>query len=200
MNREGPLLETLTRRLAGCPAEFLALPRVGETGNIHVDAVVADLLRDLGGEGLPAAATRHFQSRNRKADRARLSLALLACWLLHDEWFVGRPGFADPALRLLSQGLSELAATTAIGNFVADPDRREELARLCLRELGLRPRSVKQVARKAFKQHWPKVTMGSAVALAEVVKFPRVKLGGIAMTQFILRQKLFDYLGMFYAR
>ena len=78
MNREGPLLETLTRRLAGCPAEFLALPRVGETGNIHVDAVVADLLRDLGGEGLPAAEARHFQSRNRKADRARLSLVLLA--------------------------------------------------------------------------------------------------------------------------
>lgn len=139
MNTEGPSLEVLTRRLAECPPEFLALPRVGETGAVHVDAVVSDLLRDLGGEGLSPEAARVFRSRNRKADRARLSLALLAGWLLHDEWFVGRPRFADPALRLLSQGLSELAATTATANFVADPDRREELARLCLRELGLRP-------------------------------------------------------------
>ena len=139
MNREGPPLEGLTRRLAECPPEFLALPRVGETGAIHVDAVVSDLLRELGGEGLTAAAARQFQSRNRKADRARLSLALLACWLLHDPWFIGRAGFAEPALALLVGGLTELAATTAASQFVADADRREELVRVCLRELGLRP-------------------------------------------------------------
>jgi len=139
MNREGPPLENLTRRLAECPAEFLALPSFWERGAVHVDAVVSDLLRDLGGAGLTAETARVFRSRNRKADRARLSLALLGCWLLHDEWFIGRPGFAEPALQLLSQGLSELAETTAAANFVADPDRREELARLCLRELGLRP-------------------------------------------------------------
>jgi hypothetical protein len=139
MNREGPPLETLTRRLAECPPEFLALPRVGETGLIHVDAVVSDLLRELGGAGLSPEAARSFQSRNRKADRARLSVALLACWLLHDPWFSERPGFAQPALRLLGQGLAELAATTAAGNFVSDPDRREELVRVCLRDLGLRP-------------------------------------------------------------
>jgi hypothetical protein len=139
MHTEGPSLELLTRRLAECPPEFLALPRVGETGAVHVDAVVSDLLRDLGGESLSPDAARQFRSRNRKADRARLSLALLACWLLHDEWFVGRPRFAEAALRLLSQGLTELAATAAAANFISDPDRREELVRLCLRELGLRP-------------------------------------------------------------
>src|SRR5258708_7044667 len=95
MKREGPPLETLTRRLAECPPEFLALPRVGETGAIHVDAVVADLLRELGGEGLSPEAARQFQSRNRKADRARLSVVLLAGWLLYDEWFRGQPGLAE---------------------------------------------------------------------------------------------------------
>ncbi len=139
MNREGPPLEALTRRLAECPPEFLALPRVGETGLIHVDAVVSDLLRELGGEGLSVEAARQFQSRNRKADRARLSLALLACWLLHDPWFLDRPGFAKPTLALLAGGLTELATTTAAAQFVADPDRREELVRVCLRELALRP-------------------------------------------------------------
>lgn len=139
MNREGPPLEALTRRLTECPPEFLALPRVGETGLIHVDAVVSDLLRELGGEGLSAEAARQFQSRNRKADRARLSLALLACWVLDDPWFHGRDGLAKAVLALLGRGLAELAATTAAPKFVTDPDRREELVRLCLRELDLRP-------------------------------------------------------------
>jgi hypothetical protein len=139
MQREGPPLETLTRRLAECPPEFLALPRVGETGQVHVDAVIADLLRDLGGPGLSPEAARQFQSRNRKADRARLSVALLAAWLLHDAWFRDYPGLGGPVLKLLAEGLGELAATTAAANFVSDPDRREELARVCLSGLGLRP-------------------------------------------------------------
>ena len=139
VKREGPPLETLTRRLAECPPEFLALPCVGETGTIHVDAVVSDLLRELGGQGLAPEAARHFQSRNRKADRARLSVVLLAAWLLHDEWFRGQPGLAEPALRLLRDCLGTLAATTVAAKFVTDPDRREELARVCLGELGLRP-------------------------------------------------------------
>jgi|SRR5579859_1720403 len=139
MKREGPALETLTRRMAECPPEFLALPRVGETGAIHVDAVVSDLLRTLGGAGLSPEAARRFQSRNRKADRARLSVALLACWLLDDDWFRGQLDLAEPVLKLLRDGLVELAATTAAARFVSDPDRREELARVCLSELGLRP-------------------------------------------------------------
>jgi len=139
MPREGPPLETLTRRLAECPPEFLALPRVGETGAIHVDAVVSDLLRELGGAGLSPEAARRFQSRNRKADRARLSVVLLAAWLLHDAWFRAQPALAEPVLELVRNGLTELAATTAAARFVADPDRREELARVCLSALGLRP-------------------------------------------------------------
>src|SRR5258708_14613375 len=134
MRREGPPLETLTRRLAECPPEFLALPRVGETGAIHVDAVVSDLLRELGGASLSPEAARPFQSRNRKADRARLSIVLLAGWLLHDDWFRSQPNLADPVLRLLRDGLAELAATTAAARFVSYPDRREELARVCLTE------------------------------------------------------------------
>ncbi|HKZ68457.1 MAG TPA: hypothetical protein VJ020_00155, partial [Anaerolineales bacterium] len=43
------------------------------------------------------------------------------------------------ALALLSTGLDELASITTANKFVSDPDRREELARLCLRGLGLRP-------------------------------------------------------------
>ena len=55
---EGPLLETLTRRLAECPADFLAEPRDSSgKGAVYVAAVVYDLIRDLGGAPLTKAAT-----------------------------------------------------------------------------------------------------------------------------------------------
>ena len=54
MESEGPALEGLLRRLAECPAEFLAEPRIGRSGQIEVAAVVSDLLRDLGGDPLSA--------------------------------------------------------------------------------------------------------------------------------------------------
>jgi hypothetical protein len=44
MKEEGPLLETLTRRLSECPADFLAEPRIGARGRVHVGAVISDLL------------------------------------------------------------------------------------------------------------------------------------------------------------
>jgi hypothetical protein len=137
MDSEGPLLETLTRRLAECPADFLAEPRIGKAGTVHVDAVVSDLVRDLGGG--PLAQAEVFRSKDAKKDRNRLQLVLIACWLLHDEWFRKQQGFAVQAASFLSEALTELAPLVPAPHFVADPDRREELARLCLSHLGLRP-------------------------------------------------------------
>ena len=39
----------------------------------------------------------------------------------------------------MAEGLQSLAALVTPNEFVADPDRREELVRLCLAQLGLRP-------------------------------------------------------------
>jgi len=139
MNDEGPLLETLTRRLTECPADFLAEPRIGKAGAVHVDAVVSDLLRDLGGASLTPEQAAVFQSKDARKDRNRLSLTLIACWLLHDEWFRDQKRFAAQVHSFLSEGLTELAGLIPAPRFVSDPDRREELARLCLRQLGLRP-------------------------------------------------------------
>jgi hypothetical protein len=139
MNAEGPFLETLTRRLAECPAEFLAEPRIGLAGAVHVAAVVSDLLRDLGGEPLTSAQAATFQSRNAKQGRNRLRLVLVACWLLHDPWFQEQKRFAELAHQFLIAGLPELAAVVPAASCVADPDRREELARTCLGALDLRP-------------------------------------------------------------
>jgi hypothetical protein len=136
--QEGPPLESLTRRLAECPAEFLAEPRIGTKGEVRVAAVVADLLIDLGGR-LPPDRAAEFDSHNARRDRNRLRVSLVACWMLHDPWFREQKRFGEPALDFLAGDLAELAGLIEAPRFVTDPDRREELARSCLKSLGLRP-------------------------------------------------------------
>jgi len=139
MNAEGPPLESLTRRLAECPPEFLDEPRIGKKGRVSVAAVVGDLLVELGGGPLAPSQADAFEPGEGNKDRNRLRLILIACWMLHDSWFRERRAFAHSALRLLSTGLNESAELTPASKFIADSDRREELARLCLGALGLRP-------------------------------------------------------------
>jgi len=129
MNAEGPQLEGLTRRLAETPAEFLAAP-----GVVRVAAVVNDLLVDLGGGPLTRTQAEVFEGSD-----PHLALVLIGCWLLHDEWFVRQGRFARAALQLLSEGLKPLAALVPAGQFVADTDRREELVRYALNQVGVRP-------------------------------------------------------------
>jgi hypothetical protein len=67
-------------------------------------------------------------------------LLSIVCWLLDDPWFLQRPNLADCVRRLLaSEQLSRLAALVKPELFVSDPDRREELTRVCLDLLHLRP-------------------------------------------------------------
>lgn len=142
MQEEGPQLETLTRRLSECPADFMMEPRTIEgIGQVEVAAVVYDLLRDLGGRPLTKKEADTFKVSNPKSkdERNHLRLVLIASWLLHDIWFRSRGRFADQAFELLTNGLKEVAKLVDPPKFVSDPDRREELARLCLKGLGLRP-------------------------------------------------------------
>ncbi len=167
MQHEGPSVEALTRRLAECPADFLAAPRMGGTGTVEVAAVVSDLLRDLGGAPLADWQTAPFVTRKAKTDRNRLSVVLVACWLLHDAWFRGAAEYAAAAGALLAGGLHEAAAATPADKFVTDPDRREELARLCLRDLGLRP------AGESVAEAQDRLTMLSAAERQRVVAAAR---------------------------
>jgi hypothetical protein len=138
MNLEGPQLEVLTRRLTETPTEFLAEPRVGTLGAVHVDAVVADLLRSLGGR--PSAADlKSFTGTDARRDRNRLSTTLLLTWLMADEWFRGAKLSADDVLEVLFGVGCELGAETTSQNFVTDAERREEMVRLMLARLGFRP-------------------------------------------------------------
>ncbi|OAI48264.1 hypothetical protein AYO44_07480 [Planctomycetaceae bacterium SCGC AG-212-F19] len=139
MNDEGPPLESLTRRLVECPADFLAEPLIGSAGVIHVAAVVADLTRDLGGPPLTEEQAAPFQPSDRRKHRNRLQCVLVGCWLLHDSWFRSRQSFAGAAQRFFVEDVNDLAGLFPASQLVTDPDRREEFVRLALKSLGLRP-------------------------------------------------------------
>lgn len=140
MKHEGPTLESLTRRLSEVPVDFLAEPgghAIG-AGRVSVVAVAADLLRihgcmpPLGRLGALTDSGRNHQQ-----------VALLVCWLLADEFFLGEgrnaASDADRLAGLLTDSAAELAEHTASRKFVDDVERREELARFALARLDLRP-------------------------------------------------------------
>ncbi|TCS35628.1 hypothetical protein EDC30_11097 [Paucimonas lemoignei] len=138
MNQIGPDLEVLTHRLAETPREFLGEPRIGSSGAIHVAALINDVLK-MNGTKTSYAVLARFQSRDAKTDRNRLALAMIAAWLLADDWFVKTRIAQTELLKVLDDAVAELASATPAHQFVNDPDRREELARVALARLDYRP-------------------------------------------------------------
>ena len=160
MQNEGPILESLTRRLAETPEDFLAEPRVAQRGRVQTAAVVGDLIRLLGGDvgaehlkpfvGRSTPPTRTSElpdyaeadppaSAEARLERNRFAVTLILCWLLSDDWFRQIKPETGNLLRLLDAEAAQLAAQVAARKFVVDPDRREELARVALARLGFRP-------------------------------------------------------------
>jgi hypothetical protein len=170
MTEEGPILETLTRRLTECPAEFQAEPLDSRgKGSIDIAALVFDLIRDLG--GTPPAPVRllSFKTKGKpsQSERNRLQLIAIACWLFHDPWFLFKRRFGEPVLLTLEKKLDLIAATVHADKFISDPDRREELARACLMNLGLRP------AGESEEQAADRLTTLDSVERARVIKETR---------------------------
>lgn len=73
-------------------------------------------------------------------DRAWLRCVLIASWLLSDDWFLKQENIAVGVRALLTTEIREMSRSTQAPKLVSDPDRREELARLCLKALDCRPR------------------------------------------------------------
>ena len=139
MKTEGPLLETLTRRLSETPPEFLLEPRIGKQGAVNVAAAVNDTLVALGHSALSQNDAKIFAGADAKQDRNRLQVTLIACWLLYDEWFRAHNADTERALSFLQNDVRAMSAVTNAQKFVNDPDRREELARVALNAFDLRP-------------------------------------------------------------
>lgn len=153
MTREGPSLERLMRRLSETPADFQGKPtdNLGR-GDVVTGAVVSDLLCWLGGYPLSMAYADMVFTYTRADDAVtinHLRAVLVASWLLFDEWFASdvkglaikgsTKGYADSALEFLRVGLLPHSALTNASSYINDPEGREELSRLVLRALDLRP-------------------------------------------------------------
>lgn len=136
MEREGPLLEVLVHRIADVPADFLDEPRAQRTANVHVQGVVFDLYRLLGLEPEDSDVALYAPAA---VPVAALSVRLLLCWVLCDDWFQGAKLERQAVQGLLVDAASKLAEHTRAAQFVSDPERREEIARVALARLGYRP-------------------------------------------------------------
>ena len=138
MSGVGPSIASLTRRLQDTPGDFLAEPDINGQGVVVVPAVVSDLFVAYGAPMLDVTSAATFHPFDSDVNRNWLRCVLISCWLLHDPRFVAaRP--VDGAWSFLSSGLGELSLAVHSSQFVADDDRREELARRCVRALGLVP-------------------------------------------------------------
>lgn len=128
----------LVHRLAACPDDFLAAPRVGTSGTVVVAAVVGDTVRGLGTE-LSAdwiASLRPPATDDHGTNWLRCTL--VSCWLATDPELAGALR-GKQFLAFLAGDLHRLAALVRADQLVADVDRREELARLLLRAANAVP-------------------------------------------------------------
>ena len=138
MQKEGPPLQQLLHRITATPPDFMAEPRIGNKGEVHTVAVVRDLLAAKG-HVVDISKLSALAGRDVKADRNRLSIALLMSWLLADPALTVRGEHLADVLALLNDDAKRLAAYTNARQLFEDLERREELARLTLSKLGLRP-------------------------------------------------------------
>ncbi len=139
---EGPDIRVLTRHLADCPEIFLEEPiQPSGQGTVNVAAVVSDLLVKMGQQKLTpteAKAYRYPSKKSVRKHRNRLRMTLLTTWLYSCPDL--KLPEAGPRLRQwLPDGLNQLANLISAEEMVSDPDRREELARICLQAIELRP-------------------------------------------------------------
>ncbi len=139
MKSEGPLLQYLMRRIAEMPPDLLAELASDAAPGIEAGAVTGDVLRGL---GLLNPDRRWLESlRPAKLDKTSrniIRVTLVGGWLLADPWFQGRANPAQAQVWLVTV-VRDLAAVTTADALVKDDDRREELARLCLKALEFRP-------------------------------------------------------------
>ncbi len=150
MTIPGPKLDALLHRLLSTPGDVQLEPRAegkaGTSGVVHVDALVSDTLRWLGGPPLTEEEARGLRNGLNPQQMGMLRLVMLACWVLHDPVFRGQKALATPARALLLDGLRGLAGVVRPELCVSDPDRREELVRLILARLDLHPAGEKELA------------------------------------------------------
>jgi hypothetical protein len=130
-------LQDLNRRIVETPEDFLRSPRNANSGDLVIEALVYDLLAM---HGAAAGDVDINAFRFTAADHNVAGITAVMCWLMADPAFIAARQSTIKALaELLRSVPAELSAHCTAKTLVADADRREELARLTLARLGLRP-------------------------------------------------------------
>jgi hypothetical protein len=133
-----PAVATLVHRLSDCPDDFLGSPRVAGRGTVAVAAVVGDTMT-LFDADLPANWCASLAPDRADAMMENwLRCCLVACWIVSDAAVLPLIS-PDQFLGFLAGDLHQLAGLVRAELLVEDPDRREELARLVLRAVGVVP-------------------------------------------------------------
>ncbi len=133
-----PPIERLVRRLSECPDDFLAPPAIGGRGVVSVAAVVGDTLRAAGSELPGDWVARLSPDQADTSSENWIRACLVSCWLVTDDALRPLVPGAE-LLHFLSDDLHRMAALVRAEVMVSDPDRREELARILLRSIGVPP-------------------------------------------------------------
>lgn len=143
MRSEGPSLAAMSHRLAECPEDFLSICN-DASGSSGVSALLTDFFRRYD-DANPMQSQDPFiakliSTKFTANHQRHLGLLSLAIWLLYDPWFGNRREFANAAWQMLRsdtfQSISHLLNPIHV---LSNPDRREELVRICLSGLDLRP-------------------------------------------------------------
>ncbi|MBF0530048.1 MAG: hypothetical protein HQK55_12420, partial [Deltaproteobacteria bacterium] len=124
-----------------------------------------------------------FCQATEKKRRNFLSLILVCAWLFHDDWFISAKEFSRPVLKFLAEGLSDLAGIVNADRWVTDPDRREELARLGLNALGLRPQG------ETLAQAADRLKTLSSVEHSQVIKATKAAMEHARRVKEKMREK-----------
>ncbi len=137
MTHEIPL-EPLLRRLTETPPEFLAEPKLGPVGDVHVAALVHDVLFGLN-VSTDATYLATFGTDVGATRRNSQKLVMITAWVLSAPCFTALT-LDDTSVRdLFVNVVSAMAAQGRADKYVYFPERREELVRSVLAQLGCLP-------------------------------------------------------------
>lgn len=144
MRAEGPPLELLLRRLSDCPPEFIETCATKDGGS-QLAAIIADHCRSFGQEHLTQERLVWLEALGHKpVDRPAAmrywGVLSVATWLIHDSTFLSRPDLIESGWKWLTgESLRILSELVRPDKLLSDPDRREELVRVCLEAHALIP-------------------------------------------------------------
>jgi hypothetical protein len=137
---EGPALAALLRHIAERPPAVRAdAEGTTDRGVARPRAVVADLYARLGRTATPALLDAVTARERSPAERNRLAWVLAAAHALDGALAPGALPDGGGLDRFFSEELALLASYIHVDRLDADEERREELARRCLRAVGMRP-------------------------------------------------------------